>query len=296
LEEEHTVYKAELVGILLGLHLINTERRNGTTFALGSDNQAAIKAFQLSLRSPGHHLAREALHIAHQIRHRKRKTKYALTLRWMAGHKGIEGNKAVDWEAKKAAEGFTSDPLLLPSYLRKPLLTNPSAVKRAHSDRLKFKWTTTWCKSKRGCKMHQTDNSTPSHKFLKTISLTSITRSTTSLISQLRLTHIPLNSYLKQFKRADNASCPACSADEETIEHFLLFCPTYAHERWALAHQIKKKKLPLNIESILGDPNLVIPLGNFINATHRFTSHGEQMISSTQQTAPHHVQVTPHPE
>jgi len=96
LEDKHTVHKAELVGILLGIHLINTERKSGTSFAIGSDNQAAIKAFQSNLRSPGQHLAREALRLAHQIHHRKRKTKYALMLRWTAGHEGIEGNKAVD--------------------------------------------------------------------------------------------------------------------------------------------------------------------------------------------------------
>ena len=108
-EEKHTVHEAESAGIVLGLHLISTERKNGTTFALGSDNQAAIKAFQSNLRSSGHHLAREALRIAHQILHRKRKTKYALTIRWTAGHEGIEGNEAVDREAKKAAEGLTLD-------------------------------------------------------------------------------------------------------------------------------------------------------------------------------------------
>ena len=81
-EDKHTVYKAELMGILLGLHLIGTERKNSTTFALGSDNQAAIKAFQSNLRSPGHHLTREALHLAHQIHQRKRITKYTLTIRW----------------------------------------------------------------------------------------------------------------------------------------------------------------------------------------------------------------------
>jgi len=81
-EDKHTVHEAELVGILLGLHLISMERRNSTTFALGSDNQAAIKAFQSNLRSPGHHLAREALRLAHQIQHRKRKTNYTLTIRW----------------------------------------------------------------------------------------------------------------------------------------------------------------------------------------------------------------------
>ena len=141
-----------------------------------------------------------------------------------------------------------------------------------------------------------TDNSTPSNKFLKAISLTDITCSTASLISQLRLTHIPLNSYLKRFKRADNARCPACGADKETIGHYLLFCPAYTYKRWALACQVKKKKKPLNIETLLGDPNLVILLGNFINAMHRFTTHSEQTISTTHQTAPHHVQVISHPE
>ena len=48
----------------------------------------------------------------------------------------------MDREAKKAVEGLTSDIMCLPSYLRKPLLTNPSAIKRAHNDRLKHKWTT----------------------------------------------------------------------------------------------------------------------------------------------------------
>jgi len=276
LEDKHTVYKVELVGILLGLHLINTERKNGTTFALGSNNQAAIKAFQLNLRSPCYHLAREALCLAHQINYRKRKTKYALMIRQTARHKGIKGNEAVDREVKKAAEGFTSDLTLLPLYLRKPLLTNPSAVKKAHNDWLKYKWTTIWRNLRRGRKMHQIDSSTLSDKFLKAVSLTNIMCSTASLISQLRLTHIPLNSYLKHFKRADNARCPACGADEETIVHFLLFCPTYAYKRWALACQVKKQKKLLTIESLLGDPNLVIPLGNYINAMQRFTSHGEQ--------------------
>jgi len=281
-EDKHTVHKAELAGILLGLHLINTERKSSTTFTLGSDNQAAIKAFQSNLRSPGHHLAREALRLAHQISYRKRKTKYALTIRWTAGHEGIEGNKAIDQEAKKAAEGFTSDLLRLPSYLRKPLLMNPSAVKRAHNDCLKHKWTTTWQKSDKVRKMHQINSSTPSNKFLNAISLDKITRSTASLISQLRLTHTPLNSYLKRFKRIDSTRCPACRADKETIEHFLLFCLVYAYERWALACQVKKQRKTISIISLLGDPKLVIPLGNFINTTQRFMSCSEQTISLTQ--------------
>ena len=58
---EHTVHEAELVGLLLGLHLLNTEKNNRVLAMLGVDNQAAIKAFESELRSPGHHLAWEAL-------------------------------------------------------------------------------------------------------------------------------------------------------------------------------------------------------------------------------------------
>ena len=182
----------------------------------------------------------------------------------------------MDWEAKKAAEGLTSAKSLLPPFLKKPLLMNPSAVKRAHNDTLQNEWIDTWRQSERGRNMLKINNSTPSKKFLGAISTTEITRSSASLISQLRLTHILLNSYLKRFKRTDSARCPACGADEETIIHFLLFCPSYAHERWALARQAKKNKKALSMDALLGDPSMVIPLANYIIATHRFTEHSEQ--------------------
>jgi ribonuclease HI len=286
-EKEHTAHEAELVGILLGLHLISTEKRGGTTFALGCDNQAAIKVFHSNLRNPGHHLAWEALRIAHQIQNSKKKTKYALTIRWTAGHEGIEGNEIIDREAKKVAEGHSSDAKLLPTFLRKTLLMNPSAVKRAYNNHLKNMWDNTWWQSKRGSKMHKADTSTLSNKFLKSISIPKLTCGSASLMSQFRLTHILLNSYLFRFKRADSARCPTCRADEESIAHFLLFCPSYAHERWALARQAKKNSKSLSLESLLGEPHLVIPLANFINATHRFSEHGEHSINQTQLVTPH---------
>jgi hypothetical protein len=60
-------------------------------------------------------------------------------LSWTAGHVGIEGNKKADREAKKVASDFTSHVKLLPLYLRKPLCSNPSALRRDHSDKLKKK-------------------------------------------------------------------------------------------------------------------------------------------------------------
>ena len=124
-ESEHTVHEAELVGLLLAVHLIGTERRGATSCSVAEDNQAALKAFNSELRKPGHHIAREILQLGNRIQKRRSKHKYLLTLRWTAGHIGIPGNEKADSEAKRAATGLSSNNELLPPYLRKPLFINP---------------------------------------------------------------------------------------------------------------------------------------------------------------------------
>jgi len=156
---------------------------------------------------------------------------------------------------------------------------NPSAIKRAHSDVLKNKWTNSWRQSERGQKMHKINDTTLSKRFLKAISTAEISCSSASLISQLRINHIPLNSYLKQIKRVDSAQCPTCGADVEDTTHFLLTCPTYTYERWALARLTRKAHKPLSLELLLGDPSMVIPLAKYIAATHRFDKPGESPSS-----------------
>ena len=150
-DEEHMVHEVESVGILLRLHILSSRKSKKASAIIGVDNQAAIKAFTSDLRNPGHHLTREALCIASKIsKERKKggKNKHALTIRWMAGHKGIEGNELADREAKEVAKGRTSDMKLLPCYLRKPILTNSSTVKKAHNESLAKEWREEWRNSK----------------------------------------------------------------------------------------------------------------------------------------------------
>jgi len=272
-ESEHTVPEAELVGILLALHLIKSERNKNTSFAIGSDNQAGLEAFQTSLKNPAHNIAREILWQGNMLRKNSRGKKFNLTLRWTAGHVGIPGNELADAEAKRAAGSLSSDKSILPKFLRCSLTLNPTALQRRRNAEIKQRWKIKWKNSKREQSLAKIDNNSSLVHFLRAISKTNILCRLASLITQLYIGHVPLNDYLKRFKKADSARCPACRAAPETVRHFLLECPIYAHERWILTRRLSKRDKELTLENILGDEEAFLSLSNYINASHRFARH-----------------------
>ena len=76
------MHEVELVGILLGIQLISTERHGSMPFMLGIDNEAAIKAFQSDLRSlpVGHHIVREILQVTNHVKNLRKKIRYTLNI------------------------------------------------------------------------------------------------------------------------------------------------------------------------------------------------------------------------
>ena len=274
--DEHNNYEAELVAILMGLHLIKTEKSGSTSFALGADNHAAIKSFTSDLIHSGQAIASNIIRLASTIRNKHRSQKYSLVIRWTAGHSGIAGNEKADKEAKRAAEGITSDKKLLPPLLRRKLTINSAALKTSYDTKMKENWKVNWRSSARGTKMTQLDGTTPSNTFLNTISNSNITRQASSLLSQLRIGHIPLNEYLYKFKLVDNPRCPACGAAVESIHHFLLTCPCYSYERWPLIQKIGRTP---TLKDLLGNPKYTTHLLNYMEATGRFTHEGEYVRS-----------------
>jgi hypothetical protein len=107
-----------------------------------------------------------------------------------------------------------------------------------------------------------------SQNFLKYICSQEISRAAASRIFQLRVGHVLLNQYLFRFKRVDNPRCPACGHPNETVEHFIVYCPKYAHERWPLLQ--RTGNTPPKLIKLLTSTKLLMLLVNFIDATERF--------------------------
>ncbi|KAI0767744.1 hypothetical protein C8Q74DRAFT_1163953, partial [Fomes fomentarius] len=94
---------------------------------------------------------------------------YKLTVRWISGHSGAEGNEMVDEEAKWAAQGNSSDAAELPEFLRGVLPDGVSATRQAYSATLLPRWKEKWKTSPRYTKMSRIDPSLPSDKFFKAV-------------------------------------------------------------------------------------------------------------------------------
>jgi ribonuclease HI len=274
--EQHTVYEAELVGMIMGLHLIKTERRNGVKCALNVDNQAALVAIKSEMNKSGQHLAANLLQIAKQLHKRRGNGRFKLTFRWTAGHVGIAGNEDADKEAKATADGESSDKEDLPPCLHKKIGYSLSAIRQARNDKLKYKWAATWARSPRYHRCRFQDVLTPfSQKFIKYISAEGISRKTASIIFQLRVGHAPINQYLHRFKKVDSPQCPACGHPKETVEHYLLQCPKYVHERWPILSRSGGR--PPKLTRLLSSAKLLGPLANYIEATSRFDINAENV-------------------
>jgi ribonuclease HI len=159
-EREHTVYEAEGVGLAMGLHLLKGLSRQFThSAALGTDSQALIKAFDNQQSHAGQYIL-DNVHQAVEQLHAKQdglfnrveraavirsggvwtgRTKgvFDLQLHWVPGHCDFEPNEMADEEAKKAAQGSSSDAKLLPSFLRKHIPLSVSALRQGNINKLK---------------------------------------------------------------------------------------------------------------------------------------------------------------
>jgi hypothetical protein len=267
-ETKHTVYEGEVVGEVLGQHLLHNELRGfGRRVSMYIDNQASILATQSIKPTPGHYL----LDILHDKASRTKKKHHniEITARWIPSHKDVEGNEEADRQAKRAAKHDANSPAhRLPIELRSPLPHSKSAIRQTMLKELKAKATDILQKSPQWRKLRHIDPSMPSNRFRKLVD--HLPRKHANLLMQLRTDHAPLNKLLFTIKRADSPVCPACEDAHKTTHHFLLSCPAYEGHCRDLFYKLNRESRSLH--TLLSHPKAIKLLFKYIAKTGRFKS------------------------
>jgi ribonuclease HI len=280
-DRQHTVYEAEAVGLTLAAKLISTERNMKYPASIFIDNQAAIQSGESRYTKPGSYLIDHFRKMTKRLAKNRddRGLNYHLTLRWIPGHKGVEGNELADAAAKEAAEGerYSSARVSLPNYLQDQKLPDSiSAIKQWHQTELNERWANTWKTSPRYTRISAIDPSMPSNKYIKLVAM--LPRRQTSVYTQLRTRHIPLNQHLHRIGKSPSPHCPICPGRNETIDHYLFDCPQYVRERHILSNALRRKANSLTY--ILTSEKAIDPLIRFINSTGRLKpTFGEITLS-----------------
>jgi len=189
----------------------------------------------LDIHNPrlGQHLIDEFLQMVRWLWALATPDDYKLKLAWVKGHSESEGNSKADEEAKAVAEGKVSQVDALPRFLQgKALPKSSSALWQKHMQDLKSLWREQWALLPWHPKLTKIDPTMPSNKYQGLIA--QLNQSQASLVIQLRIGHVALNTYLYRIKKANSPQCQACWAGCESVHHFLFECQVWKSEQWLL--------------------------------------------------------------
>ena len=230
------------------------------TPSCAADNTACLLAVRNRKPHPAHYLVDELLHDLDNMKHRHPGAQ--LTLRWIPGHKNLEGNERADQEAKRAARADSSPLDSLPCRLtRNPLPASLSKVRQALMTSFQASARAEWLLSPRAAPLARIDDSLPSKKFIQ---LTApLPRRHASLLIQLRTGHAPLNHHLHRITKVDSPACPKCGHPRETVAHFILDCVAEGDARARMAFRLGPAAHSL--QALLTEPMAVRHLFRYIH-------------------------------
>ena len=168
-----------------------------------------------------------------------------IVLQWIPSHKGIIGNNVADQVAKNACsyESLTTIPYEYKDSLN---LVNESLSKvRQHY----------WDQVKTNLHLFK---AVPNIKQYQWISLNN--RANDVLLARLRNGCADLNEFLYNIKKRDDPFCNHCVGVNETVEHFVLHCKNYEHQRLNLYNRLNS----LNINPIEVNLQLLLTGGLYV--------------------------------
>lgn len=251
--EESTVYAAELMGIKQALEMAVKAGRWVSRVFVFTDNQASIQSMQRPKHQSGQYILQHNITLLDALR----KSGVTVELHWIPAHIGVPGNERVDQLAKEAA-GFKGSPrgeslAMIP----KLKASCKRILKRVCYDR----WTQSWATNTTTGASYRRQFGSLLDKHINNL-YAGMPKALSSLLIQMRVGKIGLNSYLHKIKRAKRPWCE-CKEGNQTVAHILEECPLYRRQR----RSIFNRPVLRDVKLILSYPQTAAKAANFMLST-----------------------------
>ena len=256
----HEVFDAELLGVVQALRVAEKAGdQRPVTILL--DSQAAIARLRHTQPGPGQALAIQA----HAIAKRLQAQGHQLTVQWVPGHAGVEGNERADQAAKQAAN--------------KPPGRGPREISLAFACRARTEAITTqkqrWLTKELSQRSQQGQRIYRPQKNWQLNPIAAVARKhLASRYFQLKSGHAAIGVYLQQIKAQEDATCRDCGSSRETIHHLLFECQKWRQQRNKLYRDLELDGAmrPTAAEEhpqgrLLGEPRATKALLQFLAST-----------------------------